>query len=149
MAGGRYGLEVRRADAGDAAGLAELLSACGVAADARLTAPRLEAIVQAGGVVTVALEWGPPSGVSVLFVEPSLTGAPMARLSLLLVEPDARRRGIGRVLLKAASQAARQGGCEAVRLGVAPQDDAARAFCLATGFTEAGADFTRPLRKRS
>lgn len=110
---------------------------------------RLEAVAAAGGVVSVALEWGPPIGVSVFFVEPRLEGLPVARLSLLLVDPQARRRGIGRMLLKAASQAARQAGCETVRLGVAPQDDAGRAFCLATGFAEERADFTRSLRKRS
>ena len=147
---GRYGLEIRRADGEDARGLAELLTACGRPADASGVAQGLERLGAADSTVLLALEWGPPSGVAVITPIPALDGsAPSAWASLLLVDPQARRRGIGRMLLKAASQAARQAGCGAFQMPIGADDEASRAFCLATGFEPSGAVFIRALRKRS
>ncbi len=145
----RYGLEIRAADPADAVGLAELMRAGGQPVESSAMASRIEAIRQGHGLVLLAMEWGPPSGVVALSWAPRLqTELGVAHLSLLLVHPDARRRGVGRLLLKAASQAARAAGCGDVRLTATPEADTLRAFCAATGFAGLGDELSRPLRKR-
>jgi aminoglycoside 6'-N-acetyltransferase I len=98
--------------------------------------------------VLLAAEWGPPSGIVVLHWYPTIDAdQPTAQITTLLVGPEERRRGIGRLLVKAASQAARVAGCGALELLTAPDQPGLRDFCRATGFTEAGTCFVRPLRK--
>ena len=144
---GRYGMEIRGADAGDAPALAELSAAAGRPTTASALARRLERLHEARALVLLALEWGPPSGVAVVTHRPALdSDALLASLDLLWVAPDDRRRGVGRLLLKAAAQAARQVG--AVELIATAGDPATHAFALASGFTERGAALARPLRKR-
>ncbi len=144
---GRYGMEIRGADAGDAPGLAALSAAAGRPATSGDLARRLERLHAAGATVLVAVEWGPPAGVTVVTHRPALDAdAPTASLDLLLVAPDDRRRGVGRLLLKAAAQAARQAG--GVELALAAADDGVHAFALACGFVERGPGLVRPLRKR-
>ena len=144
---GRFGMEIRGADAGDAAGLAELSAAAGRLATPAAMARRLERLQEARALVLLALEWGPPSGVAVVTHRPVLDADTLvSSLDLLWVAPDERRRGVGRLLLKAAAQAARQAG--GVELRATADDPATHAFALACGFTERGATLTRPLRKR-
>ena len=141
----RYGLEIRAATPAEAAGLAELL---GGGLDPRLLAERLAALQQAPGAALIAVEWGPPSGLVVLHWYRSLGAAqPIAQVTTLLVRPEDRRRGIGRLLLKAAAQAARSAGCGTLELLVPDAASALGAFCRATGFSQTGACFLRPLRK--
>ena len=145
----RYGLEIRAATVGDAAGIADLLRACGhpVAADA--LAERIEALRHGPGAILVAVEWGPPSGLVVLHWYASLAAnLPTAQITTLLVDPDARRRGLGRLLLKAASQAARSAGCGEIELLTGLHRTDLQAFGAATGFTDQGAVSVRPLRKK-
>jgi aminoglycoside 6'-N-acetyltransferase I len=144
----RRGLEIRAATSADAPGLCELLSAAGHAMAPRALADRLDAIRQAPGTVLFAAEWGPPSGMVVLHWYPTIDAdQPTAQITTLLVGPEDRRRGIGRLLVKAASQAARVAGCGALELLAPPDQPALQDFCRATGFTEAGTSFVRPLRK--
>lgn len=144
---GRYGLEIRGADAGDAAGLAELLAAAGRPQAPAALARRLEALREARATVLVAVEWGPPSGVAVVTRRPALAAdAAVFSLDLMLVAPEDRRRGVGRLLLKAAAQAARQaGGTELLAAAEAPE---VRAFAEASGFVGRGGLVVRPLRRR-
>jgi len=145
----RYGLEIRAANAGDAAGMAEVLRAAGHAVAPPVLAERLAALREGAGTVLIAQEWGPPSGFVVLHWYRSLEAdLPVAQVTSLLVGAAERRRGIGRLLVKAASQAARQAGCGALEMLVPPGEPSLHAFCQATGFTEAGSRFTRALRKR-
>ena len=72
-----------------------------------------------------------------------------ARITTLFVSADDRRRGIGRLLLKAAAQAARSAGCDDLRLDAPADREDLKAFCLSTGFLEAGASLVRPLRKKA
>ena len=69
-------------------------------------------------------------------------------ISGLVVDPVRRCNGVARLLLKAASRAAHAAGRGELVLGAPAGPDDLRAFCLATGFAETGAVFTRPLRKR-
>ncbi len=69
-------------------------------------------------------------------------------VSALVVDADERRHGIGRMLLKAASQAARSAGCDVLDVTLAPGQEAADAFCRATGFAAAGVTLRRALRRR-
>lgn len=149
----RYGLEIRAATAADAPGLAELLAACGLILDVRDLAERLAALRQAPGVVLLAWQWGPPSGVVAAHWHPALEEArPVAQVTTLLVGPEDRRKGIGRLLLKAASQAARSAGCGRLEVVAPPEASpgapALHGFCRATGFAEAGTRFVRSLRKQ-
>ena len=144
----RRGLEIRAATSADAPGLCELLSAAGHAVAPRALADRLDAVRQAPGTVLLAAEWGPPSGMVVLHWYPTIDAdQPTAQITTLLVGPEERRRGIGRLLVKAASQAARVAGCGVLELLAPPDQPALQDFCRATGFTEAGTCFVRPLRK--
>ena len=148
--GSRYGLQVRGATAADVPGLAELLTACGAGVPAERLAMRLDALGH--GIVLVAVEWGPPSGMASITWHRSLRAdAAIATLDMLAVAPDDRRRGIGRLLLKAASQAARQAGCDELRATAAddgPGEASLAPFLEATGFARVGRLHARPLRRR-
>jgi GNAT superfamily N-acetyltransferase len=145
----RRGLEIRSATGAEAPGLCELLSAAGHDISPHALAERLDAIRQGPGAALIAVEWGPPSGLVLLHWYRTLRAdQPAAQITTLLVGPDERRRGIGRLLVKAAAQAARVAGCGALELLAAPEEQALRQFCRATGFTEAGSCFVRPLRKK-
>ena len=146
----RYGLEIRAATVGDAPGLSELLRRHGQAVDPRILGERLDALRAGPGTALIALEWGPPSGLVVLHWYRTLELAtPIAQVTMLLVDEDARRRGIGRLLVKAGAQAARVAGSDTLELLAPPDQADLRAFCLATGFTEAGSRFSRALRKKA
>ena len=146
----RYGLEIRAANAGDAPGLSDLLGRYGHAVEPRILAERLDALRAEPGTALIALEWGPPSGLVVVHWYRTLESAtPIAQVTTLLVDEDARRRGIGRLLVKAGAQAARVAGSDTLELLAPPDHADLRAFCLATGFTEAGSRFSRALRKKS
>jgi GNAT superfamily N-acetyltransferase len=145
----RHGLLVRTADGGDVEGLAELLKTAGVAVPRDRLAARLGAVLEQPGVVLIADEWGPPSGLIVAHWHAVLTAdLKVGWVSALLVDPARRRNGVARVLLKAASQAARSAGCGELVLSATAEAGGLRAFCLATGFVEAGEVLRRPLRKR-
>ncbi len=146
----RRGLEIRAATVGDAPGLCELLNAIGLAISTSDMASRIGALRQGAGTALLAVEWGPPSGVIVLhWFETLLAPQPIAQITMLLVGVEERRRGIGRLLVKAATQAARVAGCGALEFSGSASADDLHAFCLATGFTEAGPIFSRALRKNA
>jgi GNAT superfamily N-acetyltransferase len=145
----RHGLSIRAANGGDVDGLIELLRTGGeVIARDRLAA-RLSALQDQPGAVLIADEWGPPSGLVAVHWHSVLTADLMVgSISTLLVDPERRRNGIARLLLKTASQAARSAGCGELLLRAPAGAEDLSAFCLATGFAETGAVFSRSLRKR-
>ncbi len=146
----RYGLAIRAAEPADADGIADLMRTAGQTVDRQGLANRLGAIHPESGVVLLAVEWGPPTGVIALNWSWTLEAElKVAQITVLLVDPEQRRRGVARLLLKAASQAARTAGCGELRLGSASDMSHLAEFCLETGFAEAGRTFSRPLRKRS
>ncbi|NEU10717.1 GNAT family N-acetyltransferase [Methylobacterium sp. BTF04] len=146
--GSRYGLEIRAAQAADAAGLAQLLAEAGRPQPAERLADSLDALRAGHGVALIALEWGPPSGLVVLHWYRTLEEVrPVAQITTLLVGPEQRRRGIGRMLLKAASQAARNAECDTLQVLAPPDRPDLQGFCVATGFAESGTSLVRPLRK--
>ena len=145
----RHGLLVRSADGGDVEGLGELLKMAGVIVARERLAARLGAVLEQPGALLIADEWGPPSGLIVAHWHAVLTAdLKVGWVSALLVDPARRRNGVARVLLKAAAQAARSAGCGELMLNSTGEAGDLRAFCLATGFVEAGEVFRRPLRKR-
>jgi GNAT superfamily N-acetyltransferase len=146
----RYGLSVRAAQSGDVDGLAELLATAGLVIPRDRLASRLSALQDQPGALLIADEWGPPSGLIAVHWHAVLTAdLKVGWISALLVDPERRRNGVARLLLKAASQAARAAGCGELMLHPAAEPSDLGAFCLATGFVDTGATFTRPLRKRS
>jgi aminoglycoside 6'-N-acetyltransferase I len=145
----RYGLEIRAAANTDAPGLSDLLTAAGHRTSPLIAAERLDGLRQIAGAVLVAAEWGPPIGLVVLHWYRTLESDQLtAQITTLLVSPDERRRGIGRLLVKTAAQAARVAGCGVMELLAATDDPGLLDFCAASGFTEAGRRFVRPLRKK-
>jgi aminoglycoside 6'-N-acetyltransferase I len=145
----RYGLEIRAATSADAQGLCELLHAAGHAISSRVMAERLDAVRQEPGAALIATAWGPPTGFVLMHWYRTLAAdQPTAQITTLIVAPDERRRGVGRLLVKAAAQAARVAGCGALELMASTEEWALQEFCRATGFSEAGPRFLRPLRKK-
>jgi N-acetylglutamate synthase-like GNAT family acetyltransferase len=148
--GTRYGLQIRAATPADAPGIAELMASSGYVVSTTTLTDRLEALRQERGTALLALEWGPPSGLVVLSWFRTLEADdPVAQITSLLVAPEERRRGIGRMLLKAAAQSARSAGCNELFLFAPSDQPSLPEFSRANGFHEAGARFTRPLRKRA
>ena len=146
----RHGLSIRAADTGDVDGLAELLKRAGLTLARDKLALRLKAIQDQPGVLLIADEWGPPSGVIAVHWHSVLTAdLKVGWISTLLVDPDRRRNGVARLLLKAASQAARSAGCGELVLNPPVGTGDLGTFCLATGFVESGEVFSRALRKRN
>lgn len=146
----RYELEIRAASGADAPGLHELLGIADRDMSTQALAERIDAIRQGPGAALIAAEWGPPIGLVLLHWYRTFEAIqPTAQITSLLVAPDDRRRGIGRLLVKAAAQAARAAGCGALELLAMPEEQALHAFCLASGFTEVGSRFLRPLRKKA
>jgi len=145
----RYGLEIRAATNADAPGLCGLLSTAGREISSRALAERLEVIRQEPGAALIAADWGPPIGLVLLHWYRELEAdQPTAQITTLLVAPTERRRGIGRLLVKAAAQAARIAGCGAMELLAGAEEQAMHAFCRATGFSDIGPRFVRPLREK-
>jgi aminoglycoside 6'-N-acetyltransferase I len=145
----RHGLSIRTADSGDVDGLVELLGTAGLTIVPDRLGARLKALCDQPGVLLIADEWGPPSGLIAVHWHAVLTAdLKVGWISALLVDPARRRNGVARVLLKAASQSARSAGCGELVLNSAVEPNDLRAFCLATGFVDAGQVFTRSLRKR-
>jgi aminoglycoside 6'-N-acetyltransferase I len=146
----RHGLSIRTADSGDVDGLAELLKLTGLSIARDRLVSRLAAVLDQPGALLIAEEWGPPSGLIAVHWHGVLTAdLKVGWISALVVDPERRRNGVARLLLKSASQAARSAGCGELVLTSAVEGGDLRAFCLATGFVESGAVFTRPLRKRA
>ncbi len=144
----RHGLTIRAANSGDLEGLAALLKTAGRPAPRERLSARLTGVQDQPGAVLIADEWGPPSGLICVHWHDVLTAdLKVGWISDLLVDPDRRRNGVARLLLKAGSQAARVAGCGELILHAALESSDLRDFCLATGFTQHGAAFTRPLRK--
>ena len=145
----RYGLAIRAAQAGDADGIVALLRTIGLKLDRRGLAIRLDQIPLDSGLVLLAEDWGPPSGVLALRWSWTLSDAlRVADVTTLVVDPEQRRKGIARLLLKAAARAARSAGCGELRLLAPEAADGLAPFCIATGFDRLGQTFARPLRKR-
>ena len=145
----RYGLQIRSATGADAEGVAELMGSGGVPVAPTLLEARIEALRGERGMVLLAEEWGPPSGIAVgTWFRTLDSDSPTAQLSMLLVGPESRRRGIGRLLLKAFAQAARAAGCGSLVCVVAGEEEGLPAFLQASGFSTQGALHVRPLRKK-
>ncbi len=146
----RYGLEIRSANEGDAAGLSELLAEMGSVVAPAEVAERLVDMRGRSATILIAVTWGPPSGLIELHAYRTLA-APRGRaqVTLLYVARDARRGGVGRSLLKSASQWARSAGCDGLELRVEAAEPSLRGFAEATGFEKDDRLFTRPLRKRA
>ncbi|MBP0493489.1 GNAT family N-acetyltransferase [Pararoseomonas indoligenes] len=145
--GNRYGVDIRAALPADSADLAALLGGT-----PRAMALRLEALARdPGSAVLVATGWnGAAIGVIALNWHPALIAdRPLARIGALAVAEDERRNGIGRLLIKAASQAARTAGCDLLEVAPPDREGAATAFLGALGFTPAGPNLARPLRRRA
>jgi GNAT superfamily N-acetyltransferase len=138
---------IRRAEAGDAATVAQLLHdfnseyedyTPGVA----VLTERLGELL-ADGEITVLLAGDPPTGFALFRLRPSLWAkAGDAYLEELYVIPAQRRKGIGRALLNAAIDSAREAGANHFELTTGETDKEARALYESRGLTnrEGGPD---------
>ena len=91
----RAGLSIRAADAHDVDGLLELFAGAGMAASRARLLRRLSPGTEEVGVVLLAEDWGPPSGVlHVHWWTPLLSAAPVALISTLLVPQTGAASGL-------------------------------------------------------
>ena len=149
----RYGLAIRALDAGEIDGVAQLLHASNINIPQDKLGARHETMRTQPGVVLIAEEWGPPTGLIALTWSARLdSDLKAAEVTSLLVAPERRRNGVARLLLKAASQAARVAGCGELVLNTGGENGDLSAFASATalaiGLAIAGHRLTRPLRKQ-
>lgn len=92
----------------------------------------------------IAEDEGVPVGFASLRVLPEVeSGVPHAELSDLFVDAARRRRGAGRALVAFAEDLARSRGCRSVQLTVGFENEAAKAFYRAAGFS----DFALAMKK--
>jgi mycothiol synthase len=75
-----------------------------------------------------------PAIVSGAFDRGELVGFVSGEFKMIVVRPDRRRQGIGRALVGGAIEGERARSRSIVLLGVAPDDDAGKAFLAATAF---------------
>jgi ribosomal protein S18 acetylase RimI-like enzyme len=133
-------VEIRRAGAGDASGIARLLHDFNtefeeptpdVATLAERAGPQVEA-----GEIAVLLAGDGPDGLSLFHLRPSLwVDGLECHLQELYVVPPLRGQGIGRALLEATIALAREAGAKGIDLNTGETDTAARALYESMGFT--------------
>ena len=132
--------EIRRAGAGDAASVAQLLHDFNTEYEdftpgvPTLTG-RLGELLAEEQIIAL-LAGDPALGFALLRLRPSLWAkASDAYLEELYVVPDQRRKGIGRALLNAATDAARNAGANHFELTTGETDTEARALYESRGLT--------------
>ncbi len=132
--------EIRRAQAGDAAPIAQLLHDFNTEYDD--PTPGVPALTERIGEllskeeIVVLLADDPPLGFALFRIRPSLwSKANDVYLEELYVVPDHRGQGIGRKLLNAAIDAARQAGADHFELTTGETDTEARNLYESSGFT--------------
>jgi len=127
---------VRRAEAGDADGIAVCLAALGYATPTGLVAEKLSTLGSSSDTVLVAE--GPTTGivgvVSVHLVPLFHAPGSLARLTALAVVPGHQRKGAGRALVAAAEAFAWQRDCRRVEVTSGDHREDAHTFYRALGY---------------
>lgn len=99
--------------------------------------------------VLIAEEDGVPVGFASLRILPQVeSGVPHAELADLFVDETRRRRGTGRALVALAEDFARRRGCRSLELTVGFDNDGARAFYRAAGFSDFALTMKKALEAR-
>lgn len=128
-------VEIRDATSGDAARVAELLTALGYTSAPGELCERLDALGDADRVLIA----GDCAGLVALHRVPNLPeGGSFTRITALVVAPRRRRNGVARALLDAAERAARDWGSAFLEVssGRRPERDAAHRLYQASGFRD-------------
>lgn len=144
---------IRRAEAGDAAVVAQLLHDFNSEYDdytpgVQVLTERLGELLASDEITVLLADGEPPRGFALLRLRPSLWAkANDAYLEELYVIPAQRRQGIGRALLEASIEAARQAGANHFELTTGENDTEARALYESRKLTnrEGGPDGPRML----
>lgn len=140
-------IQIRRAKARDAAGIARLLHDFNL--EYSEPTPPIEELTMAvgrlleEGEITVLLAGGGPDGLALLRFRSGLWSAGLeAHLQELYVIPSLRGQGIGRSLLTEAIEHSRERGADGIDLNTGETDTAARGLYESMGFTnrEGGPD---------
>lgn len=133
-------IQIRRAEARDAAGVARLLHDFNV--EYSEPTPGVEELTETiGGLldegeITVLLAGEGPDGLALLRFRPAIWSAGLeAYLQELYVVPSLRGQGIGRSLLTEAIELSRERGADGIDLTTGETDTAARGLYESMGFT--------------
>lgn len=133
-------IQIRRAEARDAAEIARLLHDFNV--EYCEPTPGVEELTETvgrllgEGEITVLLAGEGPDGVALLRFRPGIWSAGLeAHLQELYVVPPLRGQGIGRSLLTEAIELSRERGAKGIDLNTGETDTAARALYESMGFT--------------
>jgi N-acetylglutamate synthase-like GNAT family acetyltransferase len=140
-------MSVRRARAGDAAGIAAVLAQLGYALAAEVVAGRLADIAaDARSAALVAERDGRVAGLLTLHVVPVLhEPGGWCRVTALVVDETARRTGAGRALVSAAEALARGAGCARIEVTSALHRAGAHEFYRGMGFEQVSEHFLKRL----
>ena len=113
-------------------------------------APLTDQVIAHGAdTVLIAEEDGVPVGFASLRILPQVeSGVPHAELADLFVDETRRRRGTGRALVALAEDFARRRGCRSLELTVGFDNDGARAFYRAAGFSDFALTMKKALEAR-
>ncbi len=113
----RRGIEIRIAEARDAAAMSTLLGELGFPSPAAVVSERLEALDVAEEKTLVATRRGNVVGLLTLHITPVLhRPTSIGRLAALVVAEHERGKGIGRALVDAAEQFFAERGCKLVEV---------------------------------
>ncbi len=140
-------MSVRRARAGDAAGIAGVLAQLGYVLAAELVAARLADIdADARSAALVAEHDGRVVGLLTLHVVPVLhEPGGWCRITALVVDEAARRAGAGRALVSAAEAFARDASCARIEVTSALHRAGAHEFYRGMGFEQVSEHFLKRL----
>jgi len=140
-----HSLEIRRALAGDAPALSDLLAELGFPSSPSEVVERLKAIPDAA---LVAIRGGQVVGLITTNIMPVLhRPTSVGRLSALVVAKRERRSGVGRALVAAAEQILKQKGCELVEVTSNFRLEEAHSFYKRLGYEATSWRFKKALRE--
>ena len=129
----------------DAPVIADLMAELGHPTDASRIPDRMDAVLQEGGRVLLALDGEVPLGLMCLARLSTIHSEPVAYITALVTTAAARRTGVGRAFVEEAKRWAIANGCARLSVTSAEKRADAHAFYPACGLPYTGRRFATAL----